>query len=137
MATTPWLRDANFYATKAFPAAAATNYSDSFDLGAVSGGIDSRLFAVELVIPALAAHTDTTKTILITLQDSADNSSFAAVAPLHQAQIVGVATTGSAAVTYIIRVPPSIRRYIRFDQTNPSGGPAVTASSVAYSLLFH
>lgn len=137
MRTTPWNRDANFYATKAFPAAAATNYSDSFDLGAISGGIDSRLFVVEIAIPAMPANVDNTKTATLTLQDSADNSSFANVAPLHQCQIVGVASTGSAAVTYIIRVPPSIRRYVRFAQAVPSGGGDNTGVSVAYSLLFH
>ena len=137
MRTTPWNRDANFYVTKAFPAAAATNYSDSFDLGAINGGVDSRLFAVEMAIPAMPANTDNTKTSTLTLQESEDNSSFTSVAPLHQAQIVGVASTGSAAVTYIIRVPPGIKRYIRFAQDVPSGGGDNTGVSVAYSLLFH
>ena len=137
MRTTPWNRDVNFYTTKAFPAANATNYSDSFDLGALAGGVDSRLFAVEIVIPAMPANTDNTKTSTLTLQDSADNSTFANVAPLHQAQIVGVASTGSAAVTYVIRVAPGIKRYIRFAQNVPTGGGDNTGVSVAYSLLFH
>jgi hypothetical protein len=137
MATTPWIRDGNFVQTKAFPAAAATNYATAFDLGAAADGNDTRLYALEIAIPALANNTDNSKTILLTLQDSADNSSFANVAPLVQIQIPGVTTTGSAAVTYVIYLPPSIRKYVRFSQVVAVGGGDNAASEVTYSLLFH
>ena len=137
MMTTPWLRDANFATTKAFPAANATNYADAFDLGAAAGGVDTRLFAFEIVIPAMPANTDNTKTATLTLQDSADGTTFANVAPLVQAQIVGVTSTGSAAVTYRIYLPPGIKQYVRFAQNVVTGGGDNTGVSVAYALLFH
>lgn len=137
MSTTPWLRDANFSTTKAFAAANSTNYSDSFDLGATAGGVDTRLFAVEIAIPAMPANSDNSKTTLITLQESSDNSSFANVAPLVQAQVVGVTSTGSAAVTHTIYLPPGIKQYVRFSQLVPTGGGDNTGVSVSYALLFH
>ncbi len=129
------LKDANLHVEKYLPAAAATNYSDSIDLGSTSPGqsVESNEFRV--TVPALANHTDNTKTILITLQDSANDSSFADVAPLHQVQEVGVATTGSAAATYRLRLPSTIRRYVRFSQVVPSGAGDNTAGLVEYDLL--
>jgi len=130
------LRDANFIKTKALPAANATNLTDVIDLQAVLGNPDPEAFLIEVAVPALPANSDATKTILITLQDSEDDSSYADVEPLIQCKIPGVATTGSAAKTFTFRTPPGLRRYVKFLQTVPTGAGDNTAKSVTYSLLF-
>src|SRR5438105_2652903 len=136
MPTIRALKDANFIFTKVLPAAAASNQTPTIDLIAVSGDPDPSLFDIEVVVPALANHTDSTKTITITVQDSADNSTYANVTPLIQCQVPGVASTGSAATTFTFRLPPGIRRYVQLTQSVPTGDGNNTASSVTVSLLF-
>ena len=130
------IRDTNFATTKYLPAAAATNYTDGFDLGAVAPAAEPNLFEVELVIPAMANHTDSSKTITHTLQDSADGITYANVDPLIQAQTPGVTSTGSAGRTLLFRVPSTTRRYIRIAQTVPSADGDVTGDLTQFNLLF-
>ena len=130
------LKDAKFILTKVLPAANANNNSDVIDLEAASGDPDPGMFDVEVSVPALANHTDSTKTITIQVYDSADNSSFAEIAPRIECRIPGVASTGSLAKTFTFRLPPEVRRYLRFNQAVPSGDGDNTASSITYSLLF-
>jgi hypothetical protein len=129
------LKDANLHLEKYLPAAAATNYSDSLDLGSASPGMSVEDTELRVTIPALPNNTDSSKTTTLTLQDSADDSSFADVDPLHQIQIAGVASTGSAAATKRLRLPSTIRRYVRFAQAVPSGAGDNTAGLVEYDLL--
>ena len=136
MPTQRALKDKQFIGTAYLPAAAATNYSGSFDLEAVAGAGDPSLFDLEVAMAAAPNFTDNSKTILITLQDSAAGSSFADVSPLHQCQIIGVTSTGSVATTWVFRPPPGVKRYIRCSQLVPSGGGDNTAVLVTYSLLF-
>ncbi len=130
------IRDTKFAATKYQPAAAATNYTDAFDLEAAAPAAEPNLFECELVIPAMANHTDTTKTITHTLQDSANGSSFANVDPLIQAQTPGVASTGSVARTLKFRVPSTTRQHIRIAQAVPSADGDVTGDLTQFNLLF-
>ena len=131
----PWLKDARFNSTKYLPAAAAGNYSDVMDLGPAP---DVRAFALEIAVPALAANTDTTKTVTLTVQESdTETSGFANVAPLIQGQVPGVATSGSAAITFKAHLPPGTKRYIRVAQAVESGGGNNTGDEVAYGLLFY
>lgn len=127
----PFLKDAELQARKYLPAAGATNYSDAFDLGPDA---DSRVMAIQVQVPALANHVDTSKTITLTLQESADNVTFTDVAPLHQCQVAGVVSTGSAAAEFWLHAPPGVKRYIRFAQAVPSGDGDNTGGEVAYDL---
>ena len=129
------IRDAKFAVEKAFPAANAVAVTDSLDLEQTNGGTLENVEA-EIVIPALPALTDNTKTVTIALHDSADNSSFAATDPLVQTSIVGVATTGTAAKTVRFRFPPVTRRYVRLSISVPTGGGDNTALKVGFNLLF-
>lgn len=128
-------RDAAFATTKAFPAAAATAVTPSFDLSQKAGGELEQIEA-EIVIPALANNVDPAKVLTIALHDSADNSSFAATDPLVQTSVPGVATTGSAAKTVRFRFPPGTRRYVRLSASVVTGGGDNTASKVGFALLF-
>ena len=129
------IRDAAYVATKFLPAAAANNNTDSFDLGSTSGYVPENI-EVEIAVPALPNHTDSTKTILITLKSSSDDSTFNSTSPLVQLQVAGVGSTGSVAVTKRIRLPSDCLRYIRFNQLVPAGDGDNTAVEVTYSLLF-
>ena len=129
------IKDATFVAAKYFAAAAASAvYTDAFDLGA--GAFKPEEFELEIVVPAMPNNTDSTKTALITVQDSADNITFTNLAPLVQVQIAGVASTGSSAVTSRIRLPSGVRQYVRVSLAIPSGGGDNTAVAVTASLLF-
>jgi hypothetical protein len=129
----PNQKDASLQAVKALPAAAATNYSDSFDL--VATGHVPENIVIEIAFPASANHVDTSKDVTITLQDSADDSSFANVSPVHQLVVPGVVSTGSSAVTKRIRLPAGTRQYVRFAQVVPSGDGDLTGDEVTYSVL--
>lgn len=135
MPTQRIIKDANLHLEKYLPAAAATNYSASLDLGSANPGMSIEQTEFLVTLPALANNTDNSKTILITLQDSADDSSFADVTPLHQVQVVGVTSTGSAATTYRLRAPSTVQRYVRFKQVVPSGAGDNTAGLMQYDLL--
>lgn len=126
------LQDATLNRTKALPAATATNLTDVIDLG--NTGYKSENIEVEINVPAIAAHTTVNNTTL-TLHDSADDSTYAEVVPLHQVKIPGVAVTGSVAIVARLRLPPNVRRYIKFSQT-AGATDDLTGSSITYSLRF-
>ena len=127
------IEDADLKNTKYLPAAAATNTSDSFDLG---GGLRPENVEVKIIVPALANHTDSTKIILLDLYDSSDDSSFTVVAPLIECKVPGVASTGSLETTFQFSLPKGVARYVRFLQTVPSGDGDNTGGLVTYSLAF-
>ena len=142
--------DVNLQVTKAFPAAGATADSDSIDTrsGATNLAVagsgqtvsytgNAALERMELSVafPALAAHTNSAKNVTAQVFDSADNSSFAAVAALAVQSVPGVATDGSSAADLRWRLPSTVRRYIRVQLAVDSGGPTVTASSATINLF--
>jgi len=85
-------------------------------------------------VPAIADHTTANNTTL-TLHDSADDRTFAEVVPLTQVKVLGVVSTGSVAIVARFRLPPNVRRYIRFSQT-AGATDDLTGSSITYSLRF-
>lgn len=131
----PSLIDANKQVTKAFPAAGASNNSPTIDLGHSPTGIPPVGSELIVDIPALAVHTDNTKTLILKLQDSADDSSYADVDPVIQTLVVGVTSTGSAAKSVRLPIPSTCRRYVQINTTNPASGPAITGSSFTVSAV--
>jgi hypothetical protein len=129
------IKDALFVHAKALPAAGAANNSATFDLGA--GGYVPEELEAEISIPAMSAHSDAAKNVVITVQDSADDSSYSSLTlPAISVTFVGIASTGSAATVIKFRLPATVRRYVQFNQAVDSGGPTLTAKSITYSLLF-
>ena len=109
------MKDAKFHSTKALPAAGASNTSNSIDLSvATTFPNEWRLVNLEVAIPAMADHTNTSATATLTLQDSADGVTFANTSPLISIPVPGVASTGSSAATVKVPVPPAVRRYVQF-----------------------
>jgi hypothetical protein len=136
------MKDASITLTKALPNAAANNNTGAINLRVLptSGGAPAnqwRLGYVEITFPALSDHTNTSVTNLITLQHSADDnaSNYANCNPVIQAQVVGVGSTGSAATTFRVPLPPDVKRYIKFNQTVPTNGGTGSNANVVYDLV--
>ena len=121
-------KDANFITLKQLHTTSAN--SASFDLGQQAGGLIERLL-VEVISPADTATTGTICTY--TLQDSADNVTFANIDPSVSTSITAAASA-LATKTVEFPIPPVTRRYIRVAQTGNTLG-AVT-QSFTVSLLF-
>lgn len=129
------MKDARLIKTKALPAANAANYSDSIDLGQTYGG-DIQEIGVEIDLPATPSLADT-KVITLTLKDSADDSTFAAITGVSTVTATGVATSqGGPAVNRKIRLPQGTRRYIRLDAAVEASGGDNTGVSTTLSVQF-
>jgi hypothetical protein len=137
------VKDAIYSLTKALPNAAANNDTNVIDLGidaAPNAGGQTksnkwRLLYVEIDVPALSDHTDSTKSNTFTLFTSASNAVGAQTNPLIQASVAGVASTGSPATTLRVPLPPGVLRYISFRQAVPSGGGTGSNATVTYDLV--
>ena len=124
------LRDAAFTKTKALPAA-ATAYTDSLDLG--QDKVQSlEQVELEIAVPALVEA----KTVTVSVQDSADDSTFAAVDPAITTVITGGTGGGAAAKTVRFRLPSQTRRYVRLSLVVLTGGGDNTGVSATLSALF-
>lgn len=130
------MKDAKLITTKAFPAAGADNSHDGIDIGPINdpGHIVPDGVEIEIVWPALANLVDT-KTITFTVQDSADNSSFATIEIVKV--ITGAGGVGVAAGSETYRLPANTRRYVRVNQAVLAAGGDNTASSSTVSIIIH
>lgn len=128
------LADANLTKTKALPAAAAANYSNSIDLGQTTLGPAADHIEVEISIPATPALVDD-KTIILTLKDSADDSTFTAIPAIATLTQTGAASAGAAAASRRFKLPPSCRRYLRLDAAVLTAGGDNTAVSYTLKVL--
>lgn len=112
-------------------AAAAASASASIDLEQVQGGLIEGL-QLELIHPTFTITTG--KLAAYTLQDSADNVTFADVDPKVSTATTAVTTT-STAKTVEFPIPPVTRRYIRVNQSTADMGGAGTAKFTIALLL--
>lgn len=127
------IQDATFVATRTIPAANASNQSASFDLGTIGSAIEAvQLF---LSVPALPALADT-KSLTVTVQDSADNSSFATLATLATHVSTGAGGVGAAAKETRWSLPTITRRYIRLNFAVDASGGDNTGVTATVSLRF-
>lgn len=128
------LADANLTKTKALPAAAAANATDSIDLGQTTLGPAADHIEVEISIPTTPALVDD-KTITLTLKDSADDSTFAAIPAIATLVQTGASSAGAAAASRRFKLPPSTRRYLRLDAAVLTAGGDNTAVSYTLKVL--
>lgn len=129
------MKDKLLLTTKALPAAAANNSHDGIDIGArtTPGGSFPGEVEVEISWPALPSLADA-KTVTFTVQDSANNSSFASLGLTHV--ITGAGGAGVAAGTKRFRLPRSVRQYVNVNQAVLTAGGDNTALSTTVSLVF-
>jgi len=126
-------RDALLSVTKALPAAGANNDSGSIDLGSPTPIVVGDSIEVEVALPVLA-NLAKNKTVTCTLHDSADNTTFAAITGLSTLVVTG-GDNGAAAASRVVRLPSSVKRYIRVNTAVLTDGGDNTASSVKLSVL--
>lgn len=127
--------DANQKVTKALPAAAATAYSDAIDLRDSAPGVVKMLGKeLRVSLPAAPALVEA-KTITATLQDSADNSTFAAIPQCATLVQTGAVGNGAAAASRDYALPQSVRRYVRLKLDVLTGGGDNTALSATLEVV--
>jgi len=133
--------DANYIITTALPNAASTTVNGtSMDLGdALAGTPFPTTESVNYVVLAPALTTTIlpdTRTMTYTVQDSADNSSFAAIATLGTSVQTGAGGVGAAAATYTYKLPPGTRRYVRLSIASGASTTDASATSATAELAF-
>jgi hypothetical protein len=128
------LRDKALLISKAIPAQNTNTNSDAIDLGSASPWADVENVDFEVVLPAQATMT-TGQTITATIQDSADNSSFAAVARLATIVQTGASSAGPL-VTAIVKLPRNVRRYLRINiACSATAGESLAGNATLQPLL--
>lgn len=128
------LKDGLLIKTDALPAANANNDGASLDLAQVELGPTGDHLELELSVPATPALA-ADKTLTFTVQDSADNSTFATLAGISTMVVTGVASAGAAAASRVIRLPRITRRYVRVNAAIAADGGDNTGVSRTISIL--
>lgn len=129
------IRDASLKTVKALPAAAGSNVHDSIDLGAVALFPSNEIVEVLVTVPALPALADGKKATF-TLEDSANDSAFAAIPELSALVLTGSGISGAAATTRRVSLPGTCRRYLHLAQAVEADGGNNTGVSATLELLF-
>lgn len=117
--------------TKALPAAGASASTSSLQLNT---GPHIEGFEIRVEIPALPSLADTKKATT-TLEDSADNVTFAAIPELATIVQTGAGGAGAAAALREVRLPSSFRGYLRATVAVEAAGGDNTAKSLTLSIL--
>ena len=133
MSSTRTIQDFDLTVTTALPAAAANADSASIDLEAI-GPAALESVELEISLPATPDLTDD-DTITLTIQDSADDSTFASVEELATLVVTGAGGEGAAAASRKVRLPSSTKRYINVNAAVLTGGGDNTDVSFTWKLL--
>lgn len=128
------IQDKLLTVTTALPAQNTTGNGSSIDLEVVTGASLPEGLQVEVAIPATPNLADG-QTITVTLQDSADNSSFAAITGLSTLVVTGAGGAGAAAASRKVPLPNNTRRYIRASYAASATAGNNTAVSATLKLL--
>ena len=119
--------------TKALPAAAASAVTDVVDLGAPELGPVGTNLEVQLSVEACPNLVEA-KTITFTFEDSADDSSYAAIEGSPTYVVTGGSGNGAAADAWSFNLPSHTRRYLKAKATVLTGGGSNIASD--FTLKF-
>lgn len=128
------LLDANLYKTKALPAANADNATATIDFGQTILGPLADEIEVLVEIEGTPSLVDT-KLITLTLKDSADNNTFAAIPGVATLVQTGAGGVGAAANSRRYKLPPGTRRYFQVASNVENGGGNNTAKSYSVKVL--
>lgn len=127
------LRDANYIKTAALPNAANTVNTNAMDLQQAVPYPVTQM--VVLQINTTQSTGANSKNINITVQDSADNSSWAAIATLAAKTVAGnAANYPSSSTNYSL--PIHTRRYVRASLLGEANGGDASDGTVTAQLLF-
>lgn len=118
--------------TRALPAQNTNVNSASIDLGTPPAPEEMELRVSVPATPSLANG----QTITVTLQDSADNVTFANIAELSSLVITGGGGGGGPAAQRDVNLPASARRYVRVNIAASATAGDNTAVSAVLAPLF-
>lgn len=118
--------------TRALPAQNTNADSSSIDLRVAAPLTAGEHTELQVHVPATT--TATGQTITVTFQDSADNSSFAAITGLSTLVLTG-SSNATPATTRTIRLPSGVRRYVRINVAMSATTGDQTAISAILRLL--
>jgi hypothetical protein len=124
------LVDTNVQTTAAMPAAAANSTSTGLDIGAAGPDRERMFVRIDLPVNSVLVAT---KTIIFTLFDSADNSTFAAANPGVTYTITG--DTGFPAQTVYLPIPPDAEQYVAVNAAVLTAGGDNTGTTATYSIV--
>lgn len=126
--------DALLTITNALPTQTNTVNSSSLDLGPTTPALAGANSDFLISAPDGAA-LNTGQTLTFTIQDSADNSTFAAVNTLPTYVVTGASNLVPAGSNRTFRLPPNIRRYVRVScAASATAGTSASASFTAQIL---
>lgn len=125
-------QDALLTISRALPAQNTNANTSAIDLGSVLP--DTALEACELVINVPATTCATGQTITFTIQDSADNSSFATLARTATLVLTGASNATAATGDLRWRLPSITRRYLRVNIAMSATTGDLTAITAAIRL---
>jgi hypothetical protein len=125
-------KDVNFMVTRALPAQNTAENSSSLDLEIAAPQFAGEYSEVEVVIPETT--TATGQTITVTLQDSADNSSFAQIPECETLVLTGV-SNATARTNRKWRLPRGVKRYVNIRIAMSATTGNQTAITASLSLL--
>ncbi|MDQ8206214.1 hypothetical protein QEH52_01740 [Coraliomargarita sp. SDUM461003] len=128
-------RDATFLTSLTLPAAGSNDDSASIDLESAAPGTVAESIELEIAIDDLPNLADD-KNATVVVYDSADDSTFAEVEALASVIVTGAGGAGAAGKTVDLKLPSSIRRYIRINGAVDADGGDNTAAAVTMDLLF-
>lgn len=128
------LLDGSHIKTQALPAANASNAAASIDLGSPTLGPVADDLEFEVSVEALPSLANAT-TVTVTIADSADNSTFAAIPSLATLVLTGAGGVGAAAASRRYKLPPTTRQFVRVQAAVLTGAGDNTAKSYSAKLF--
>jgi hypothetical protein len=127
------LGDAELIASAALPNADATPPTVTLDLGPQPFSAVER---IGITLKTTAATAVNAKTLIFTFQHSdAATSGYGAIAELGAITVIG-ASTSYAAFTRKVKLPPSIKRYLRVSCQGESGGGNASDGTMTLSATY-
>jgi len=114
--------------SKALPAAAASASTASINFESTTLGPAADDIEATISVDATPSLVDA-KTIILTVEDSADNSSFATIAGVGSLTVTGAGGVGAAAASQRFKFPPATRQYVRATAAVLTAGGDNTAVS--------
>lgn len=133
--TTRLIQDAETLKSTAHPAQNTNADSASIDLGNVSPGPEMEKVQVRIKVPA-TPNLANGQTLTYTLQDSADDSTFATIEELEPLVITGAGGEGGPATERTWRLPPAVARYLNANCAASATAGNNTAVSYELALMY-
>lgn len=128
--------DPNYIATVAIPAANGADVQTTpFDLAQAGDMVLDHILA-QVLVPALPNNVTSSISLAVTIYQGSTSGSLSAIPELEPFLVPGVASTGSLATAFAVRLPPDTLEFVAANVHAPTGVGNNTASSVTFQFAF-